>query len=90
MEEEGGVEGTGEQGGTRGTGEGIDIRAIANPTTEEVTKGEGATKEGATKDTTISNQGRGGGEGTEAPTGDGAMPQDTRKSTCNKLRGARE
>ena len=90
MGEEEGVEGNGGQGGTRGTGEGIARRAIATQATEEVTKGEGATKEGATKDTTISNQGRGGGEGTETPTGDGAMPGDTRKSTCNKPRGARE
>ena len=67
----------------------MDVRTIANPDTEEVTKGEGAAKEGATKYTTIST-GRGGGGETEAPTGDGAMPQDTRKSTCNKPRGARE
>ena len=58
-------------GGTRGTGEGVDVRTIANPDTEEVTKGEGAAKEGATKDTTISP--RGGGT-TEARTRDGAMP----------------
>ena len=65
------MEGTGEPGGTRGMGEGVDVRIIANPNTEEVTKEEGAAKEGATKDTTISP--RGGGT-TEARTRDGAMP----------------
>ena len=60
VEEEGGVEGTGEQGGTRGTGEEVDFRTIATPDTIVVTKGEGAAKEGAAKDTTISPSGGGG------------------------------
>jgi hypothetical protein len=48
----------------------VDVQSGANPDTEEVTKEEGAAKEGATEDTTISPR----GGTTEARTRDGAMP----------------
>ena len=70
MEKEGSVEGTGEAGEMRGTGEGADVQSIATPATEGVTKEDGATKEGATEDTTISPR----GGTTEARTRNGAMP----------------
>ena len=83
MEKEGSVEGTGEAGEMRGTGEGLDVQSIANPTTEEVTKKDGATKEGATEHTTISPR----GGTTEARTRDGTMPEYTRRSTCGRRTG---